>query len=203
MTTEELAVVLGRVSTDEQAEDGYGLPRQIEAGFTYISQRGYTLQTQVGYASEGIEYLPGVFQEDYTGKVALRPAVTALLEAITTHHIKVVVIHRTSRLGRRGSVQEVLEDEFRVRGARVEYVTAQFDTGTPTGRAMRRISGVFDELDYENVIEQLMEGKVQKVKNGSVLANRPTYGYRFVKVKMEGGKTGTQLEINEEEAEYV
>src|SRR5688572_7537930 len=137
MTTAETAVVLGRVSTDEQAEDGYGLPRQIEAGFGYIAQRGYTLETQVGFASEGIAHVPGVFQEDYTGKVALRPAVTALLETIQTHHINVVVIHRTSRLGRRGSVQEVLEAEFRARGARVEYVTAQFDTSTPTGRAMR------------------------------------------------------------------
>src|SRR6266545_44244 len=203
MNALEPASILARVSTDEQAEDGYGLPRQIDAGLHYVKQRGYALETRVGYASEGVEYRPGVFQEDYTGKVALRPAVIALLDAMKSYSVKIVVIHRTSRLGRRGSVQEVLEAEFRARGARVEYVTAQFDTTTPTGRAMRRVTGVFDELDYENIIEQLKEGKVQKVKTGSVMANRPPYGYEFIKVKAECGKTITQLQINEDEAEAV
>src|SRR6266511_2178682 len=98
MNAPEPASILARVSTDGQAEDGYGLPRQIDAGLHYIEQRGYALETRIGFASEGVEYRPGVFQEDYTGKVALRPAVTALLDAIKSHHIKVIVIHRTSRL---------------------------------------------------------------------------------------------------------
>jgi site-specific DNA recombinase len=198
-----LAVILGRVSTEDQAEDGTGLPGQIEACLRYVVQRGYMLGTNVGYASEGIEYVPGVFQEDYTGKVIYRPAINHLLDVIEAKGIKVVVIHRTSRLGRRGSVQEAIESLLKERGARAEYVTAQFDTSTATGRAMRRISGVFDELDYENIIEQLKEGKVQRVKMGSFVATFAPFGYRKVKERGPNGKPVTRLEIVEEEAKTV
>jgi site-specific DNA recombinase len=197
------AVILGRVSTDDQAEEGTGLPGQIEAALRYIEQRGYTLDTTVGYASDGIAFVPGVFQEDYTGKVIYRPAVNHLLDALEKRGIKVVVVHRTSRLGRRGSVQEALEALFKERGARTEFVTAQFDTSTATGRAMRRISGVFDELDYENIIEQLKEGKVQRVKAGSVLMARPPYGYKVIKARDEAGKRVTLLQVVEEEERIV
>jgi site-specific DNA recombinase len=188
MNPEVLAVLLIRVSTEDQAEDGTGLTGQIETGLAHIERRGYTLDTTVGYASEGLEYVPGVFQEDYTGKVIYRPAVNRLLDALAKRPIKVIVVHRTSRLGRRGSVQEALESIFQQNGARVEYVTAQFDTGTPIGRAMRRMSGVFDELDYEQIIEQLKEGKVQRVKAGSIITTRAPYGYRVVKERDAQGK---------------
>jgi hypothetical protein len=65
------AIIGARVSSDEQAEEGYGLPVQIGAGQRYVEQHGYTLVTSAGFASEGIEYIPGVFQEDFTGKTAL------------------------------------------------------------------------------------------------------------------------------------
>jgi site-specific DNA recombinase len=204
MNSATLAVILGRVSTEDQAEEGTGLAAQIEAGMGYISLRGYTLDTSVGYASEGLEYVPGVFQEDYTGKVIYRPAVNHLLDTLVQRPIRVIVVHRTSRLGRRGSVQEALEAAFKEHGARVEYVTAQFDTSTPTGRAMRRISGVFDELDYEQIIDQLREGKFQRAKAGSIVVSRPPFGYRLVKEKdASGKKTIRRLEINEEEARIV
>src|SRR6185369_3589986 len=115
------AVILARVSTEDQAEEGTGLAGQIEASLRHIAQQGFSLDTSVGYASSNIAYTPGVFQEDYTGKVALRPAVVQLLKIIEQRRIQVIVIHRTSRLGRRGSVQEVLEAEFNARGARTEY----------------------------------------------------------------------------------
>jgi DNA invertase Pin-like site-specific DNA recombinase len=182
---------------------GTGLSGQIEAGIAHISRRGYTLDTSIGFANEGIEYVPGVFQEDYTGKVIYRPAINHLLDALERRSIKVVVIHRTSRLGRRGSVQEALEALFKERGARADYVTAQFDTTTPTGRAMRRMLGVFDELDYENVIEQLKEGKAQRVKAGSVIITRPPYGYRVVKERDDNGKRVTRLAVVEEEAKII
>ena len=198
-----LAVILGRVSTEDQAEDGTGLTGQIEAGLRHIELKEYTLDTSVGFASDGLEYVPGVFQEDFSGKVIYRPAINHLLDALEARPINVVVIHRTSRLGRRGSVQEALESLFKERGARVEFVTAQFDTSTPTGRAMRRISGVFDELDYEQIIDQLKEGKIQRVKSGSIITTRPPYGYTVVKDRDEQGKKVTRLVIVEEEAEVV
>src|SRR3954471_24706690 len=131
------AIILGRVSTDEQAEEGYGLAVQLEACHQHILQRGYTTATSTGYAATGMPSVPGAFLEDYTGKTALRPGITALFEAIKPHRIELVVIHRTDRLGRKARVQDVLEEEFAARGIVVEYVTGSFDTTNRYGRAMR------------------------------------------------------------------
>jgi site-specific DNA recombinase len=197
------AVIGARVSSDEQAEEGYGLPVQIGAAQRYIEHHGYTLVTSVGFASDGIEYIPGVFQEDYTGKTAIRPAINAMLETLKAHRIQVVVFHRTDRLGRKARVQDVLEEEFAARGVRVEYVTAKFDTSNRYGRAMRRVQGAFDELDYEGIIERLKDGKTQKAKSGSVIAARPPYGYCVVPQRNGEGKRILLLQINEDEGKWV
>ncbi|MFL5628027.1 MAG: recombinase family protein, partial [Ktedonobacteraceae bacterium] len=197
------AVIGARVSKDEQAEEGYGLPTQIEKSLDYITHHGYTLVTNTGFASDGIDYIPGIFQEDYTGRVVLRPAIRSLLDAIEAHRIQVVVFHRTNRLGRLSSVQKVLEAELRARGVKVEYVTAQFDTSNHYGRFMRNIFGDVDELDYESIIYQLKTGKEQAVKQGSVMVVHPPYGYNVVKVRRDDGKCIQVLVINEEEARIV
>jgi site-specific DNA recombinase len=197
------AIGLVRVSTEDQKEIGYGIPEQVEKILEHIDRHGYKLIEETGFATDGIEYRAGFFQEDYTGKTVLRPAITALQEAITKHHIQVAIIHRTNRLGRLGSVQEIIEASLQAQGVEVEYVNARFDTSTPIGRAMRRISGVFDQLDYENLIYQLAEGKAQAVKQGSVIVTRPPYGYEAVKVRGTTRKTITVLRIIEEEAAIV
>jgi site-specific DNA recombinase len=197
------AIGLVRVSTEDQKEIGYGIPEQVEKILEHIERRGYRLVEETGFATDGIEYTAGFFQEDYTGKTALRPAIIALQEAISKHHIEVAVIHRTNRLGRLGSVQEVIEATLQAQGVAIEYVNAQFDTSTPIGRAMRRISGVFDQLDYENLIHQLAEGKALAVKQGSVIVTRPPYGYEAVKVRGTTRKMITILRVIEKEAAIV
>ena len=69
---------------------------------------------------------------------------------------------------------------------------------------MRRVQGVFDEFDYEAIIEKLREHKVEAVKHGRVLVNRPPYGYRVVVARNERGKRiGSYLEVVDEEAAVV
>lgn len=197
------AIILPRVSTEDQKEDGTSLDGQINVGKAYIERNGYTLETRCGYAGKGLEYLPGVFQEDHTGKTAIRPAVNAALEAVETYGIKVVVLKNTRRLGRRFTVQETLEREFEARGARVEYVDAKFDRATVSGRGMRRVQGVFDEMDYENIIEQLRQGKYDRARQGSLPIGRAPYGYAILKERDERGKSSRKLIIEKEEAKIV
>src|SRR5215210_5052422 len=149
------AIGLVRVSSEDQKDEGYGIPEQVDKISGHIDAHGYTLVDTVGFVTDGIEYIPGFFQEDYTGSTPFRPAVQALQDAIDPHKIQVVVLHRTNRLGRRGSVQQVLEADLRARGVKVEYVTAQFDTDTHYGRFIRNVMGNVDELDYERIIHQL------------------------------------------------
>jgi DNA invertase Pin-like site-specific DNA recombinase len=107
------AIGLVRVSSEDQKDEGFGIPEQVEKILNHVESQGYTLVDTTGFATDGIDYLPGFFQEDYTGKTPFRPAIFALQQAIDKHLIQVIVIHRTNRLGRRGSVQQVLEADFR------------------------------------------------------------------------------------------
>lgn len=182
------AIIYARVSTDEQAERGYGLDYQIEQCKDYAAQRGY--------------YVVGTATDDYSGATAIRPGIADLFNLIPPLQAQVVIIHRTDRLGRKARVQDALEAELEARGVQVEYVTAQFDD-TPHGRFIRRISGAVNELDYELIVDRLKEHKVQKVKYGSIIATRPPYGYRSVVSRDSNGKRVTQLQINEDEAKVV
>src|SRR5438046_808913 len=81
------AIGLIRASSEMQKDQEYGIPAQIEGVLEHIEQRGYQLATETGFATDGIEYIPGFFQEDFTGKTPLRPAVMAIQEAIGSHRI--------------------------------------------------------------------------------------------------------------------
>lgn len=184
------AAIYARVSTEDQMEQGYGLSYQLDRCQEHAAQRGYTV-------------VIAPITDDYTGKTAFRPGINALLDQIAAQRVDVVIVHRTDRLGRRAAVQELLEAEIEARGAQVEYVTTSFDRATPAGRAMRRVQGAFDQLDYENLVDRLKEHKREAVKRGSVIVSRPPYGYRVVKTKDAQGRTINQLEIIEEEARIV
>ena len=183
------AVIYARVSTDEQAEVGYGLPYQISKCEEYAERRGYRISTTI--------------MDDYTGKTAFRPGMNELLEFIERQPVDSVLIHRTDRLGRRASVQDILESEIEARGAHVEYVAASFDRTTAVGRAMRRVQGAFDQLDYENIIDRLKEHKREAARRGSITTNRPPYGYSLFREKDATGKPITRLSIDEDEARIV
>jgi site-specific DNA recombinase len=97
----------------------------------------------------------------------------------------------------------MLESEFRARGIKVEYVSAQFDTSTHYGRFIRNVMGSVDELDHEQIVHQLVEGRRQAVKKGSVVVTRPPFGYTIVKEETATGRIIRKLEIVEEEAKIV
>src|SRR5262245_4645598 len=197
------AVGLVRVSSELQKDRGYGIPAQIEGVLEHMEERGYELVEETGFATEGIDPIPGFFQEDFTGKTPVRPAIAALQEAIKPYKIDVVVIHRTSRLGRRSRVQDLLEEDLRARGVEVEYATAEFDVSTYQGRFVRRMMANVDELDYEQNNYQLWQGRRTAAINGSVILTRPPYGYRLVKEETESGRIIFKLEIVEEERQIV
>lgn len=184
------AIIYARVSTDEQAKSGNGLEYQIEQCQERARQNGYTL-------------VHAPITDDYSGRSAIRPGTNKLLEMIEPLRIDVVLIHRTDRLGRKAAVQDMLEAEIESRGARVEYIAHDYDRSTPQGRAMRRIAGVFDELDCDNIVEKLVQHKYQAVRRGSVIAGRPPYGYDKQRTRGEDGKPKTILVINEQQAAVV
>lgn len=165
-----------RVSTEEQAQEGYSLDHQEERLIAYCMAKGYHVRKV--YRDEG-----------FSGKDTGRPAIQQLIADVSDKLLDVVIVLKLDRLSRRQKdVLYLLEDVFEPAGCGFQSATEPFDTTTPFGRAMLGMLAVFAQLERDNIIERSRNGKAQKLKKGGMV-NVPTqaYGYRYNKVteKME------------------
>jgi site-specific DNA recombinase len=88
-----------RVSTDTQAEQGYGLDVQRDARRAEAIRRGYTIIEE--YTDEGV-----------SGTLFDRPAMDRLREAASARLFEVVLCYRTSRLARDMAVKLRIKQEL-------------------------------------------------------------------------------------------
>src|SRR4051812_17046355 len=93
-----------RVSTDEQAQEGYSLAEQEHQCRAYCAGRGWT-EVRI-YRDEGLS----AFKE----RISDRPGLAQLLEDVRTKKIHAVVVHKLDRFFRRAklliaTVEELLD----------------------------------------------------------------------------------------------
>lgn len=176
------AAGLGRVSTEEQAQEGHSLEAQREKILQYIQLQGWTL---VGYYSD-----PG-----FSGKNLNRPDVQRLLKEIEKGNIDVLVVHKLDRLTRNiGDLHELLKlfDKYKVKFV---SITENLDTSSAMGRMFVYLLGIFAQWYRENLAEEVKKGMSQRAKKGLHNVSNPMYGY-------DRGKDG-ELIIKPEEAKWV
>jgi len=174
--------IYGRVSTEEQAQEGYSIRGQVEKLKSYISAKGWSIYDV--YLDEGI-----------SGKnITERPAINRMIEDIKAGHIKNVLIFKLDRLTRSVADLVYLIDLFKNYGCAFNSLSESIDTSTASGRMFIKIIGIFAEFERENIGERVRLGKERKAKEGFTTACATiSYGYDRAK----GEKVQT---INEEEA---
>ena len=157
-----------RVSTLEQANNGYSLDAQREKLSAYAKSQGYDVFD--------------VYEDDgYSGKDLARPAITRLLSHIKAHLIDVVLVYRLDRLTRRvRDIIELLDDVLEPNGVKLYSLHEQIDVSSPFGRAALKINATFSELERETITERMAMGKEQAIKSGKWLApgSKLPFGYR-------------------------
>lgn len=162
-----ITALYSRVSTQEQAQDGYSISEQAERLRAYCSAMQWydcSLYSDAGFSGANID----------------RPALRLLLNDVHAGKISRVVVYKLDRLSRsQKDTLHLIEDEFIANGVDFCSVTENFDTATPLGRAMIGILSVFAQLEREQIRERLTMGKDARAKNGLFLGscNVPT-GYR-------------------------
>ncbi len=157
-----------RVSTDEQAQQGYSIESQKERLKAYCLSQGYT-QYEF-YIDDG-----------YTGTKLDRPAMNRLLADIQAHLVHSVVVYRLDRLGRRQKdVLYLLEDVFEPFGVTFKSATEPFDTSTPFGRAMLGVLAVFAQLERDTIVERTSLGRQQRIRAGKWPGGRVPFGYTWL-----------------------
>lgn len=173
-----------RVSTDEQATQGFSLEAQQQ-------------RLEAFCVSQGWDDFICIVDDGYSGTTMDRPGLKKLIHAANRKQINAVIVYRLDRLSRKQrDVLYLLEDVFDANNVTFRSATEPFDTSTPLGRAMLGILAVFAQLERDTIIERTKGGLRQRVSRGLWSGARYPFGYRMNK------DTGV-LEIVPEEAALV
>jgi DNA invertase Pin-like site-specific DNA recombinase len=174
------AALYARVSTEDQAKEGYSLEAQLERLRSFCKARGWNIAEE--YVDDG-----------YSGRDDNRPAYRRMMEERdrwdTILVMKMDRIHRNSR-----NFMEMME---RLRSWGKEFTSMQesLDTGTAMGRFVMDIIQRIAQLESEQIAERVYTGMKQKAKSGQGSLGFPApFGYRY--------RDG-QLIVHPEEAEIV
>ena len=174
------AAIYTRVSTEDQAKEGFSLDAQLEKLRSYCKARDWEIAGE--YIDDG-----------YSGRYVKRPAYNRMMEEINKWDAILVIkmdrIHRNSKNFM--MMMEYLKKEEK------EFVsmTESLDTSTAMGRFVMDIIQRIAQLESEQIGERVYVGMEQKAKtNGGVLGFNIPYGYYY-----SNGK----LTINHNESENV
>lgn len=141
-----------RVSSLDQAREGYSLAAQERTLKKYCSDKNYSVYKL--YADEGI-----------SGKdMVHRPAIQELIQDAGEKKFDVILFWALSRFTR--SVSDLYQTVYKLNQLNIDLVsyTEAFDTSTPFGRAIVGILGVFAQLERELTSERVSFALDEKFK---------------------------------------
>lgn len=181
-------VIYLRVSTREQAEEGYSLPAQREACLKFIREKGWTL------ADEYMDRGESARSQD-------RPQLQEMLSRVgKDKDIQAVVVHKIDRLARNMEDHVAIKAVLRRAGAQLVSVVENVEDSA-SGRLVEGIHALMAEFYSANLASEVKKGMLQKAKNGGCVYKAPV-GYKNVR-EMVGGHNVAQVVIDEQAAALV
>jgi len=153
-----------RVSTEDQAREGFSIAAQREKLLAYICSQGWEL-AQV-YADEGV-----------SAKDMNRPALNRMLADLKAGQIDVVLVYRLDRLTR--SVLDLyrLLQLFERYGVHFKSCTEVYDTTTAMGRLFITLVAALAQWERENLAERVKLGMGQMARERKRPGGPPPFGY--------------------------
>ena len=143
-----------RVSSQEQAEEGYSIGEQTERLKKYAEAMGWTvfkIYVDPGYSGGNID----------------RPGLNEMIKDVEDGKIDTVVVYKLDRLSRsQFDTLYLIEKVFLVNNTDFVSMTENFSTNTPLGRAMIGFLAVFAQLEKDKINERTLMGKEARAKEG-------------------------------------
>lgn len=161
-----LTLAYCRVSTEEQAEEGFSIEGQADKLRAYSSLRDLGQVTIIAD--------PGM-----SGKNMERPGPQQLLAAVEAGHVTHVIVWRLDRLSRNLGDLILLADKLGELGVALHSVSENLDLSSAPGRMFYNILGTFAQFFREQLAENVKMGNERAVKEGRWI-NRPKTGYDLV-----------------------
>jgi site-specific DNA recombinase len=165
------AILYTRVSSEERAKKGYSLPDQLTSLREWASREGYEIIADEEVADDG-----------WSGAYLERPGLDRVREMVTAGGVGAVAVLFRDRLAR-GLYAGLLKKEFAEYGTRLVALNAQTDD-SPEGELHEGILDQFAAYERSKTAERTRRGKLQKARQGKVIAVRfPNYGFRYNAVR--------------------
>lgn len=165
---DKLVALYVRVSTMEQATEGYSIGEQTERITKYCEAMGwkvYKVYTDAGYSGGDVQ----------------RPALKQMIKDVKSGKVNKVLVYKLDRLSRsQKDTLHLIEDVFLKNNTDFVSMSENFDTSTSFGRAMIGILAVFAQLEREQIKERMTMGKDARAKLGKFHgSNKVPIGYNY------------------------
>ncbi|MBD5631852.1 MAG: recombinase family protein [Clostridia bacterium] len=162
-----------RVSTDMQAQDGYGLDVQYSALYKYCT--AYELSNPVVFIDDG-----------YTGVNGNRPAFQKMLELMSKGKIKFVITYSLDRIGRTQMlILKFLKEDCE--RAKCDFLAVKDNVDSRSKQTygiLISILSIFAEFDHDAIVAKLTLGRKQRALEGYWKGGGlPPFGYKYSKTE--------------------
>lgn len=193
MTVFKKVAIYCRVSTTEQAEEGYSIGEQERLLIEYCDKNNY--QVYQTYSDAGI-----------SGKdIKHRPAVQKLLEDASKKKFNMVISWKINRLSRKLADAIKIVDTLERYGITYRSYSEPFETDTPAGKMQFQMMALIGEFERSTIAQNVKMGMCAKARSGEWCGGMPPLGYKWI--PMEGTENSSRkksrLEIDEKEAVTV
>jgi DNA invertase Pin-like site-specific DNA recombinase len=165
-TKKPKAAIYVRVSTEEQAREGYSLGAQEAALRDYVNMMGYDLFKI--YRDEG-----------KSAKDLLhRPALQQLLKDAEKKLFKAIFVYKLDRFSR--SLKDLILTIEMLKKQEIDFISLQdkIETASASGKLMFHIISSFAEFERDIISERTRFGMTEKAKEGGIISKAPI-GYKI------------------------
>lgn len=164
MDEKKIAGIYIRVSTEDQAREGFSLGEQKTKLEDLCKYRGYNIYKV--YEDAGI-----------SAKDTNRPSFQEMMEDMKNKKINVIVSYKLDRLTRSVADLEKLIKEFDKHNCILECALDDINTDTANGKFFVRMLTVLSQLEIERTSERTKFGMIGAIKNGHIPGVTPI-GYK-------------------------
>jgi site-specific DNA recombinase len=168
-----------RVSTEEQAKEGFSLSAQLEKMKAFCFSQGWQIYkefTEEGRSAKDLE----------------RPQLQSLLKEM--NHFDVVLVYKLDRLSRNVSDINILLNTFEKNNVAFKSVTEPYDTTTAQGKLLINIFASLAQFERDQLAERTHMGMTRKHEEGQRNGGNAPFGYDLI---------NGELVINPEESKWV
>lgn len=153
-----------RVSTDDQAEEGYSIEDQKRRLTSFVDSQDWEIADV--YIDDG-----------YSAKDLNRPDMQRLIEDVPLNKFDIVLIYKLNRLIRSASDCDYLLKLFDRHNIKFQSCVESYETRTAAGRLFIRLMADIAQFERENIAENVRNGMEQMVREGKRPGGPVPFGY--------------------------